>query len=105
MGVKLGRMRWAPTSRCFRQSLKKMEDGLRLGADEYYATSDPETFTTLVGTFDLILNTVSANLDMGDYLGLLATRRHAGRTGLHRRSRWRCRSSRSGRIAATCPAR
>jgi uncharacterized zinc-type alcohol dehydrogenase-like protein len=54
------------------QSLKKMEDGLRLGADEYYATSDPDTFTKLAGKFDLILNTVSANLDMGDYLGLLA---------------------------------
>ena len=50
-----------------------MEDGLRLGADEYYATSDPDTFTKLAGTFDLILNTVSANLDIGDYLGLLAT--------------------------------
>ena len=27
------------------QSLKKQEDGLRLGADHYYATSDPDTFT------------------------------------------------------------
>nr|WP_284288044.1 hypothetical protein [Angustibacter aerolatus] len=26
------------------QSLKKQEDGLRLGADHYFATSDPETF-------------------------------------------------------------
>jgi uncharacterized zinc-type alcohol dehydrogenase-like protein len=50
-----------------------MEDGLRLGADEYYATSDPDTFTKLAGRFDLILNTVSANLNMGDYLGLLKT--------------------------------
>ena len=31
------------------QSLKKMEDGLRLGADEYYATSDPDTFKELRG--------------------------------------------------------
>ncbi len=53
------------------QSLKKMEDGLRLGAGEYYATSDRDTFKKLRGSFDLILNTVSANLDMGDYLGLL----------------------------------
>lgn len=53
------------------QSLKKMEDGLRLGADEYYATSDPGTFDTLAGSFDLILNTVSANLDLNAYLGLL----------------------------------
>ena len=48
-----------------------MEDGLRLGADEYYATSDPDTFKKLAGSFDLILNTVSANLDLGAYLGLL----------------------------------
>jgi alcohol dehydrogenase (NADP+) len=54
------------------QSLKKMEDGLRLGASHYYATSDPETFTKLAGSFDLIINTVSANLDMGSYLNLLA---------------------------------
>ena len=53
------------------QTLKKMEDGLRLGATEYYATSDRDTFKKLSGTFDLILNTVSANLDMADYLGLL----------------------------------
>src|SRR5882757_5704967 len=53
------------------QSLKKMEDGLRLGATEYYATSDPETFTKLEGSFDLILNTVSANLDLDAYMSLL----------------------------------
>jgi alcohol dehydrogenase (NADP+) len=55
------------------QSLKKMEDGLRLGADHYYATSDPDTFTKLAGSFDLVVNTVSAKLNLGDYLGLLST--------------------------------
>jgi alcohol dehydrogenase (NADP+) len=55
------------------QSLKKMEDGMRLGADHYYATSDPDTFTNLAGSFDLVLNTVSAKLNLGDYLGLLTT--------------------------------
>ncbi|WP_330302621.1 MULTISPECIES: NAD(P)-dependent alcohol dehydrogenase [unclassified Streptomyces] len=54
------------------QSLKKMDDGLRLGADHYYATSDPATFEQLGGTFDLIVNTVSAKLDLDAYLGLLA---------------------------------
>jgi uncharacterized zinc-type alcohol dehydrogenase-like protein len=54
------------------QSLKKQEDGLRLGADAYYATSDPDTFTTLADTFDLIINTVSAPLDIDAYLSLLA---------------------------------
>ncbi|MDH6197154.1 putative zinc-type alcohol dehydrogenase-like protein [Mycobacterium frederiksbergense] len=53
------------------QSLKKMEDGLRLGASAYHATSDPDTFRQLAGSFDLILNTVSANLDLGAYLNLL----------------------------------
>ncbi|HYJ55500.1 MAG TPA: NAD(P)-dependent alcohol dehydrogenase [Mycobacterium sp.] len=53
------------------QSLKKMEDGLRLGAGQYRATNDPDTFEQLAGSFDLILNTVSANLDLADYLGLL----------------------------------
>ncbi|MGB0972003.1 MAG: NAD(P)-dependent alcohol dehydrogenase [Mycobacterium sp.] len=53
------------------QSLKKMEDGLRLGASEYRATSDEATYRDLAGRFDLILNTVSANLDLSDYLELL----------------------------------
>ncbi|CDO10534.1 NAD(P)-dependent alcohol dehydrogenase [Mycolicibacterium cosmeticum] len=70
MGVKLAHAMGAHVT-VLSQSLKKMEDGLRLGADEYYATSDPDTFTKLAGRFDLILNTVSANLSMGDYLGLL----------------------------------
>jgi uncharacterized zinc-type alcohol dehydrogenase-like protein len=70
LGVKLAAAMGAEVA-VLSQSLKKMEDGLRLGASEYYATSDPETFKKLAGSFDLILNTVSANLDMADYLGLL----------------------------------
>lgn len=54
------------------QSLKKKEDGLRFGAADYYATSDPETFGKLAGTFDLIINTVSAKLNLDQYLSLLA---------------------------------
>jgi uncharacterized zinc-type alcohol dehydrogenase-like protein len=70
MGVKLAHAMGAKVT-VLSQSLKKMEDGLRLGADEYYATSDPGTFETLAGSFDLILNTVSANLDLDAYLKLL----------------------------------
>ncbi|XCM33978.1 NAD(P)-dependent alcohol dehydrogenase [Streptomyces parvus] len=55
------------------QSLRKKNDGLKLGADHYYATSDPKTFEELAGTFDVILSTVSAPLDFGAYLGLLRT--------------------------------
>ncbi|MEV0347211.1 NAD(P)-dependent alcohol dehydrogenase [Nonomuraea sp. NPDC050680] len=54
------------------QSLKKQDDGLRLGADHYYATSDPQTFEQLAGSFDLIVNTISAKIDLDAYLSLLA---------------------------------
>ena len=54
------------------QSLKKQEDGLRLGADSYYATSDADTFSLLAGRFDLVVNTVSAPIDVDAYLSLLA---------------------------------
>jgi len=54
------------------QTLNKQEDGLRFGADHYHATSDPETFQKLANSFDLILNTVSARLDLNAYLSLLA---------------------------------
>ncbi|WP_078315012.1 NAD(P)-dependent alcohol dehydrogenase [Mycobacterium sp. D16Q16] len=70
MAVKLGAAMGAEIT-VLSQSLKKLEDGLSLGASHYYATSDPDTFKNLRYGFDLILNTVSANLDMGKYLGLL----------------------------------
>ena len=54
------------------QSLKKQEDALRLGADAYHATSDPDTFVELAGSFDLIINTVSVPIDVDAYLSLLA---------------------------------
>ncbi len=53
------------------RTLKKEEDGLKLGADHYYATSDPATFEKLGGTFDLMINTISAQINLDDYLGLL----------------------------------
>ncbi|MBN9238906.1 MAG: alcohol dehydrogenase [Micrococcales bacterium 70-64] len=53
------------------QSLSKKDDGLRLGADHYYATSDPSTFAELKNEFDIIINTVSAELDINAYLRLL----------------------------------
>ncbi|MEE2059282.1 NAD(P)-dependent alcohol dehydrogenase [Rhodococcus artemisiae] len=53
-------------------SLAKKEDGLRFGAVDYRATTDQETFRELRGKFDLILNTVSVNLDLDRYLSLLS---------------------------------
>lgn len=54
------------------QSLRKRDDGLRMGAHHYYATSDRDTFRQLRGQFDLIINTVSADLPIDHYLRLLA---------------------------------
>ncbi len=54
------------------QTDSKEADGKAYGADEYYATKDTTALKDLQGKFDLILNTVSANLPMGKYLGLLA---------------------------------
>ncbi|MDV6264243.1 NAD(P)-dependent alcohol dehydrogenase [Rhodococcoides yunnanense] len=54
------------------QTDAKEADGKAYGADEYYATKDTTALKDLQGKFDLILNTVSANLPMGKYLGLLA---------------------------------
>lgn len=70
MAVKLAHAMGAEVT-VLSQSLKKQEDGLRLGADSYYATSDPGTFEQLAGSFDLIINTVSASIDISSYLGLL----------------------------------
>jgi alcohol dehydrogenase (NADP+) len=53
------------------QTLSKKDDGLRFGAKHYHATSDPATFKELQSSFDMILNTVSANLDVDAYLRLL----------------------------------
>jgi uncharacterized zinc-type alcohol dehydrogenase-like protein len=49
----------------------KANEALGFGADYYFSTLDPETFVTLAGRFDLILNTVSASIDVDSYLSLL----------------------------------
>ncbi|MGV9938053.1 NAD(P)-dependent alcohol dehydrogenase [Streptomyces sp. NPDC003401] len=72
MGVKIAHALGAEVT-VLSQSLRKKDDGLKLGADHYHATSDPETFKELAGTFDLILSTVSAPLALDSYLALLRT--------------------------------
>jgi uncharacterized zinc-type alcohol dehydrogenase-like protein len=70
MGVKIGHAMGAEVT-VLSQSLKKQADGKRLGADHFLATSDPNTFRTHKNYFDLIINTVSANIDINSYLDLL----------------------------------
>lgn len=70
MGVQLAHALGAEVT-VLSQTLSKRDDGLRLGADDYRATSDPETFRALRGSFDVILNTVSAPIDLRSHLALL----------------------------------
>ncbi len=70
MGVKLAHAMGADVT-VLSQTLSKKEDGLKLGADHYYATNDPETFKALAGTFDLIICTVAAEIDWNAYVSLL----------------------------------
>jgi uncharacterized zinc-type alcohol dehydrogenase-like protein len=71
MAVKLAHAMGAEVT-VLSRSLNKKEDALRLGADHYYATVTPETFEKLAGSFDLIINSVSAKIDLDAYLSLLA---------------------------------
>ncbi|KQO84599.1 hydroxyacid dehydrogenase [Frigoribacterium sp. Leaf263] len=71
MGVKIAAALGAEVT-VLSQTTSKKDDSLRFGAKAHYATSDEQTFTDLANSFDIIINTVSAKVDMGAYLGLLA---------------------------------
>ena len=70
VGVKIAKAMGAEVT-VLSQSLSKKDDAGRLGASQYYATSDPETFTTLANNFDIMINTVTAPLDLPAFLSLL----------------------------------
>ncbi len=70
MGVKIGAAMGAEIT-VLSQTLSKKEDGLKLGAKHYYATSDASTFEKLAGSFDLIICTAGVAIDWNVYLGLL----------------------------------
>ncbi len=53
------------------RTLAKQEEGLALGADEYFATENPDALKSLRGRFDLIINTVSADIPVDRYLSTL----------------------------------
>ncbi len=54
-------------------SPKKKEDALKLGAHHFVVTNDGEQVNAAKGTFDYILDTVSAEHDFNMYLSLLRT--------------------------------
>jgi len=56
----------------FTTSLGKVEDAIRLGADEVVISKNANEMQNHAGSFDFILDAVSANHDINAYLGLLA---------------------------------
>jgi uncharacterized zinc-type alcohol dehydrogenase-like protein len=49
----------------------KKDDALAMGAHHFIATDDESVFTTHAKSFDVILNTVSAEIDIDKYISLL----------------------------------
>lgn len=70
MAVKIGSAMGAEVT-VLSHSEKKREDALRFGAKEFVVTKDPAVFEKLANSFDLLINTVSVELDWNLYLGLL----------------------------------
>jgi len=72
MGVKFAAALGAEVT-VFSHSAAKEADAKRMGAKHFVVTSRPGVLEPLAESFDLILNTVSAELDINDYLKLLKT--------------------------------
>ncbi len=73
MAVKLAKAMGAEVT-MLSTSKSKQEDATRLGATGFGLTTDPTTFTRLANTFDLIIDTISAQHDYNAYLKLLRPR-------------------------------
>lgn len=70
MGVKFASAMGAHVSVLSHSSHKK-EDALKMGADAFIDTSVEGAFAAHEKSFDIILNTVSAEVEINDYLNLL----------------------------------
>jgi uncharacterized zinc-type alcohol dehydrogenase-like protein len=70
MGLKFASAMGAHTV-LFTTSPNKKEDAVRLGAKEIIVTRDPAEFEKHLGSFDFILDAVSAQHDVNQYLNLL----------------------------------
>jgi len=70
VGVKLASALGAEVT-VISRTLDKQEDGERFGAVNFAATEEGGALKKLRGQFDLILNTVSANVDLDDFIKTL----------------------------------
>ena len=72
VGVKIARALGADVT-VVSHSERKREDALKMGAQYFISTRDRAVFKKYARQFDLIVNTVSAELNMADYFNLLKT--------------------------------
>ena len=72
MGVKHAHAMWAEVT-LISHSPSKEEDAKRLGADHFLLLSDRQAMKDQAMTFDLIVNTVSAPIDLDPAINLLKT--------------------------------
>ncbi len=72
MAVKLAKAMGAEVT-VFSTSLNKQADAKKLGAKNFCLTKDAKNFAPFAGKLDLIINTVSANIDFTPYLASLKT--------------------------------
>jgi alcohol dehydrogenase (NADP+) len=70
MGVKIARAMGAEVT-VFSHTPRKRDEAMRLGAHHFHVSSEPEVFTKLEQTFDLVINTVSVAIDWNQYLELV----------------------------------
>ena len=70
MGVKFAKALGAHVT-VFSHSASKKDDALAMGADDFIVTTDETVFDTHQKQFDLLVNTVSAPIDLNLYLELL----------------------------------
>jgi uncharacterized zinc-type alcohol dehydrogenase-like protein len=70
MGVKFAHALGSETT-VFSHSPAKEADAKKMGADHFVVTKDASELTNFAKSFDLILNTVSTDIDLGSYLQCL----------------------------------
>ena len=72
VGVKIARAMGAEVT-VLSHTEKKRDDALKMGAHHFISTREKSAFKNNANQFDLIINTVSAELNMADYFDLLKT--------------------------------
>ncbi|QQS33971.1 MAG: NAD(P)-dependent alcohol dehydrogenase [Acidobacteriota bacterium] len=70
MAVKIAKAMGAEVT-VFSTSPGKSEDAGKLGADNFVVTNDPENLAPLANSFNLIIDTVSANHDLNPYINMV----------------------------------